>query len=62
MGPCLLAIVFCMLVCCKTVLTSINDDEPVAVTLEDGVAALAMAEAATQSQSTGKSIQLKEVL
>ena len=41
---------------------SINDDEPIAVTLEDGVAALAMAEAATQSQSTGKSIQLKEVL
>ena len=41
---------------------SINDDEPLAVTLEDGVAALAMAEAATQSQSTGKSIQLKEVL
>ena len=41
---------------------SINRDEPIAVTLEDGVAALAMAEAATRSQSTGKSIQLKEVL
>ena len=41
---------------------SINDDEPIAVTLEDGVAALAMAEAATRSQSAGKSIQLKEVL
>ena len=41
---------------------SINDDESIPVTLEDGVAALAMAEAATQSQSTGKSIQLKEVL
>jgi myo-inositol 2-dehydrogenase/D-chiro-inositol 1-dehydrogenase len=41
---------------------SINDDEPIPVTLEDGVAALAMAEAATQSQNTGKSIQLKEVL
>jgi len=41
---------------------SINDDEPIPVTLEDGVAALAMAEAATRSQSTGKSIQLKEVL
>ena len=41
---------------------SVNNDEPIPVTLEDGVAALAMAEAATQSQSTGKSIQLKEVL
>jgi myo-inositol 2-dehydrogenase/D-chiro-inositol 1-dehydrogenase len=41
---------------------SINCDEPIAVTLEDGVAALAMAEAATRSQSTGKSIQLEEVL
>ena len=41
---------------------SINDDEPIPVTLEDGVAALAMAEAATQSQNTEKSIQLKEVL
>ena len=41
---------------------SIQDHKPVPVTLEDGVAALAMAEAATQSQSTGKSIQLKEVL
>ena len=41
---------------------SINDDEPIPVTLEDGVAALAMAEAATQSQNTEKSIQLKDVL
>ena len=41
---------------------SIQDHKPVPVTLEDGVAALAMAEAATQSQNTGKSIQLKEVL
>ena len=41
---------------------SVNNDEPIPVTLEDGVAALAMAEAATQSQNTGKSIQLKEVL
>ena len=41
---------------------SIQDHKPVPVTLEDGVAALAMAEAATQSQSTGNSIQLKEVL
>ena len=41
---------------------SINDDEPIPVTLEDGVAALAMAEAATQSQNTEKSIQLKELL
>ena len=41
---------------------SINDDQPVPVTLEDGVAALAMAEAATQSQISGKSIQLEEVL
>jgi len=32
------------------------------VTLKDGVAALAMAEAATKSQNTGKSIQLKELL
>ena len=41
---------------------SIQDHKPVPVTLEDGVAALAMAEAATQSQNTGKSIQLKEML
>ena len=41
---------------------SINDNQPVPVTLEDGVAALAMAEAATQSQISGKSIQLEEVL
>ena len=41
---------------------SIQDHKPVPVTLEDGVAALAMAEAATQSQNTGKSIQLKDVL
>ena len=41
---------------------SINDNQPVPVTLEDGVAALAMAEAATQSQILGKSIQLEEVL
>ena len=41
---------------------SINDDQPVPVTLEDGVAALAMAEAATQSQIAGRSIQLEEVL
>ena len=41
---------------------SIRNHKPVPVTLEDGVAALAMAEAATQSQNTGKSIQLKELL
>ena len=41
---------------------SIHDDKPVPVTLEDGVAALAMAEAATQSQKTGKTVQLKEIL
>ena len=41
---------------------SINDNQPVPVTLEDGVAALAMAEAATQSQISGKSIKLEEVL
>ena len=41
---------------------SIQDHKPVPVTLEDGIAALAMAEAATQSQNTGKSIQLKDVL
>ena len=41
---------------------SINDNQPVPVTLEDGVAALAMAEAATQSQILGKSIQIEEVL
>lgn len=41
---------------------SINNDDPVPVTLEDGVAALAMAEAATQSQIAGRSIQLGEVL
>jgi myo-inositol 2-dehydrogenase/D-chiro-inositol 1-dehydrogenase len=43
-------------------LKSIRNHKPVPVTLEDGVAALAMAEAATQSQNTGKSIQLKELL
>tara|TARA_B100001175_G_C19134338_1_gene460492 strand:- start:61 stop:552 length:492 start_codon:yes stop_codon:yes gene_type:complete len=41
---------------------SIHDRKPVPVTLEDGVTALAMAEAATQSQHTGKTIQLKEML
>ena len=41
---------------------SLNDEQPIPVTLEDGVAALAMAEAATQSQNKGKSIQLKEML
>ena len=41
---------------------SIKEKTTVPVTLEDGVAALAMAEAATLSQSSGKSIQLKEVL
>ena len=41
---------------------SIKEYTTVPVTLEDGVAALAMAEAATLSQSSGKSIQLKEVL
>ena len=43
-------------------LKSIHNHKPVPVTLKDGVAALAMAEAATQSQNTGKSIQLKELL
>ncbi len=41
---------------------SIDDHKPVPVTLEDGVTALAMAEAATQSQNTGRTVQLKEVL
>ncbi|MGB0492500.1 MAG: Gfo/Idh/MocA family oxidoreductase, partial [Paracoccaceae bacterium] len=41
---------------------SMKENTTVPVTLEDGVAALAMAEAATLSQSSGKSIQLKEVL
>ena len=41
---------------------SIHDHKPVPVTLEDGVTALAMAEAAAQSQNTGKTVQLKEVL
>ena len=41
---------------------SLKENTIVPVTLEDGVAALAMAEAATLSQRTGKSIQLKEVL
>ena len=41
---------------------SIKENTTLPVTLEDGVAALAMAEAATLSQSSGKSIQLKEVL
>ena len=40
----------------------IKKDEPVPVNLGDGVAALAMAEAATQSQIAGRSIQLEEVL
>ena len=43
-------------------LKSIRNDKPVPVTLQDGVAALAMAEAAAQSQNTGQSIQLKELL
>ena len=43
-------------------LKSIRNHKPVPVTLKDGVAALAMAEAATQSQNTGQSIQLKELL
>jgi myo-inositol 2-dehydrogenase/D-chiro-inositol 1-dehydrogenase len=41
---------------------AVNGHEPVPITLKDGVAALAMAEAATQSQIAGKSIQLEEVL
>mgnify|MGYP001230520335 FL=1 len=41
---------------------SIKENTIAPVTLEDGVAALAMAEAATLSQSSGKSIQLTEVL
>ena len=41
---------------------SIKENTTAPVTLEDGVAALAMAEAATLSQSSGKSIQLTEVL
>ena len=41
---------------------SIKENTTVPVTLGDGVAALAMAEAATLSQSSGKSIQLQEVL
>ena len=40
----------------------IKKHEPVPVNLGDGVAALAMAEAATQSQIAGRSIQLEEVL
>ena len=40
----------------------IKKHEPVPVSLGDGVAALAMAEAATQSQIAGRSIQLEEVL
>ena len=43
-------------------LKSIRNHKPVPVTLKDGVAALAMAEAAAQSQNTGQSIQLKELL
>ena len=45
-----------------TIMRSIKEDKPVPVTLGDGVAALAMAEAATQSQIAGRSIQLEEVL
>ncbi len=45
-----------------TFIKSMKENTTVPVTLEDGVAALAMAEAATLSQSSGKSIQLKEVL
>ena len=41
---------------------SLKENTIVPVTLVDGVAALAMAEAATLSQSSGKSIQLTEVL
>ena len=41
---------------------SIKENKTVPVTLKDGVAALAMAEAATHSQNTGKSVQLKELL
>ena len=41
---------------------SIKENKTVPVTLRDGVAALAMAEAATQSQNTGKTVQLKDLL
>ena len=41
---------------------SICERKSVPVNLEDGVTALVMAEAATQSQNTGKTVQLKEVL
>ena len=41
---------------------SIKENKAVPVTLRDGVAALAMAEAATQSQNTGKTVQLKDLI
>ena len=41
---------------------SIKENKTVPVTLKDGVAALAMAEAATHSQNTGKTVKLKELL
>ena len=41
---------------------SIHDHKPVPVTLEYGVTSLAIAEAATQSQITGRTVQLKDVL
>ena len=41
---------------------SIHDHKPVPVTLEDGVTALAIAEAATQSQNTGRTVQLLSLI
>ncbi len=41
---------------------AITGDQPIPVTLQDGVAALAMADAATQSAHTGIPVQLTEIL
>ncbi len=42
--------------------TAVNGRSPLPVTLDDGVAALAMAEAATQSVKTGKPVTLTSLL
>jgi myo-inositol 2-dehydrogenase/D-chiro-inositol 1-dehydrogenase len=39
---------------------AVTEGKPVPVTLEDGVAALAVAEAATQSARTGRTVDLAE--
>jgi myo-inositol 2-dehydrogenase/D-chiro-inositol 1-dehydrogenase len=42
--------------------TALEAKTPMAATLEDGVASLAMAEAATRSMQTGQPVRLAEIL